>query len=196
MHHSTNRIGHTTAFVTPVVKHWLECEIVQWVHPMKDRSDDPSHHERTLLPRSYISLPKSQMHKLAVKQPHESLLILLRYRMNGHNARIFYCMGETSIVYITVVILLTPRKTGGCGGHTPNENELYVKIAMRSNPNYYLKKKRNYFLFFIFLKIYIFSFFTPTKKHAPLMFTEIYVADRFNNHSKKMYAHNKEHCIL
>ena len=23
---------------------------------MKDRSDDPSHHERTLLPRSYISL--------------------------------------------------------------------------------------------------------------------------------------------
>ena len=24
---------------------------------MKDRSDDPSHHERTLLPRSYISRP-------------------------------------------------------------------------------------------------------------------------------------------
>ena len=30
--------------------------IAQWVHPVKDRSDDPSHHERTLLPRSYISL--------------------------------------------------------------------------------------------------------------------------------------------
>ena len=28
-----------------------------WVHPMKDRSDDPSHHERMLLPQSYISLP-------------------------------------------------------------------------------------------------------------------------------------------
>ena len=28
-----------------------------WVHPMKDRSDDPSHHEQTLLPQSYISLP-------------------------------------------------------------------------------------------------------------------------------------------
>ena len=27
------------------------------VHSMKDRSDDPSHHERTLLSRSYISLP-------------------------------------------------------------------------------------------------------------------------------------------
>ena len=49
---------HTTAFVTPVVEHWLEREIAQWVHPMKDRSDVPSHHERTLLLRSYISIPK------------------------------------------------------------------------------------------------------------------------------------------
>ena len=56
MHHPTDRIAHTAAFVTPVVEHWLEREIAQWVHPMKDRSDDPSHHERTLLPRSYISL--------------------------------------------------------------------------------------------------------------------------------------------
>ena len=56
MHHPTDRIAHTTAFVTPVVEHWLEREIAQWVQPMKDRSDDPSHHERTLLPRSYILL--------------------------------------------------------------------------------------------------------------------------------------------
>ena len=47
---------NTYQFGTPVVEHWLEREIAQWVHPMKDRSDDPSHHERTLLPRSYISL--------------------------------------------------------------------------------------------------------------------------------------------
>ena len=43
-----DRITHTTAFVTPVVEHWLQREIAQWVHPMKDRSDDPSHHERTI----------------------------------------------------------------------------------------------------------------------------------------------------
>ena len=60
MHHPTDRIAHTTAFVTPVEENWLEREIAQWVHPMKDRSDDPSHHERTLLPRSYISLPVSR----------------------------------------------------------------------------------------------------------------------------------------
>ena len=48
MHHPTDRIAHTMAFVTPVVEHWLEREIAQWVHPMKDRSNDPSHHERTL----------------------------------------------------------------------------------------------------------------------------------------------------
>ena len=34
----------------------LEREIAQSVHPMKDRSDDPLHHERMLLPRSYVSL--------------------------------------------------------------------------------------------------------------------------------------------
>ena len=46
MHHPTDRITRTMAFVTPVMEHWLEREIGQWVHPMKDRSDDPSHHER------------------------------------------------------------------------------------------------------------------------------------------------------
>ena len=49
----TARITHTTAFVTPVVEHWLEREIAQWVHPMKDRSDDPSHHERTWSHRTH-----------------------------------------------------------------------------------------------------------------------------------------------
>ena len=44
MHHPTDRIAHTTAFITPVVEHWLERE------PMKDRSNDPSHHDRMLLP--------------------------------------------------------------------------------------------------------------------------------------------------
>ena len=48
MHHPTDRITHTAAFVTPVVEHWLEWEIAQWVHPMEDWSDDPLHHERTL----------------------------------------------------------------------------------------------------------------------------------------------------
>ena len=50
MHHPTDRMTHTTAFVTPVVEHWLQREIAQWVHPMKDRSDDPSHHELRLAP--------------------------------------------------------------------------------------------------------------------------------------------------
>ena len=52
MHHPIDRK------VTPVVEHWLEREIAQWVQPMKDRSDDPLHHEQMLLPQSYISLPK------------------------------------------------------------------------------------------------------------------------------------------
>ena len=66
MHYPTDRIAHITAFVTPVVEHWLEQEIAQWVHPLKDRSDDPSHHKRTLLPRSYIPFPPS--HKTLIEK--------------------------------------------------------------------------------------------------------------------------------
>ena len=51
-----DRTAHTTAFVTPVVEHWMEREIAQWVHSIEDRSDYPSHHEQTLLLWSYISL--------------------------------------------------------------------------------------------------------------------------------------------
>ena len=32
IHHPTDRIAHTTAFVTPVVELWVEQEIAQWVH--------------------------------------------------------------------------------------------------------------------------------------------------------------------
>ena len=44
-----DRIIHTTAFVTPVMEHWLEREIAQWAHPMKD--DRMTH--RTISERSY-----------------------------------------------------------------------------------------------------------------------------------------------
>ena len=52
MHHPTDRITHTTAFVIPVVEHWLEREIAQWVHPMKD---DPTTH-RTMSEHSTSEL--------------------------------------------------------------------------------------------------------------------------------------------
>ena len=32
MHHPTDMITHTMGFATPVVEHWLEREIDQWVH--------------------------------------------------------------------------------------------------------------------------------------------------------------------
>ena len=65
MHHPTDRITHT--FVTPVVEHWLDREIAQWVHPMKDWLYDPSHHERTLLPRSYIMLKSRSVSSITEK---------------------------------------------------------------------------------------------------------------------------------
>ena len=32
MYHHTDRIVHTTALVTPVVEHWQERELHQWVY--------------------------------------------------------------------------------------------------------------------------------------------------------------------
>ena len=36
MRYPTNRMLHTTAFATPVVEHWLEREIDQWVHQVSN----------------------------------------------------------------------------------------------------------------------------------------------------------------
>ena len=43
MHHPTERIIHTMAFVTPVLEHWLEQELGQLVH-----------HEQTCLPLRFF----------------------------------------------------------------------------------------------------------------------------------------------
>ena len=64
MHHPTDRITHTTAVVTPVVERWLEREIAQWIHPMKDLSDDPSHHELHLAPHLSNGAPKHMLFPL------------------------------------------------------------------------------------------------------------------------------------
>ena len=53
-------ITHTTAFVTPVVEHWLEREIAQWVHPMKDRSLT----HRTMSERSTSDLRPAPFEKI------------------------------------------------------------------------------------------------------------------------------------
>ena len=42
-----DRIAHTTAFVTPVVEHWLEREIAHWIH-----------HERSIRPELILMISK------------------------------------------------------------------------------------------------------------------------------------------
>ena len=54
MYHPTDRITHTTAFVTPVVEHWLEREIAQWMI-------DPTTH-RTMSERSTSELRPAPWH--------------------------------------------------------------------------------------------------------------------------------------
>ena len=57
MHHPTDRIAHTTAFVTPVVEHWLEREIARLYgvrHMVKDHSDSE---KENLLPPHRLLFP-------------------------------------------------------------------------------------------------------------------------------------------
>ena len=46
MHHTTDMITHTTAFVTPVVEHWLEQEIAQSGVTHREPKDRNSSKER------------------------------------------------------------------------------------------------------------------------------------------------------
>ena len=69
MQHHTNRITQITAFVTPVVRHWLEREIAQWVHhkgsirrptaPWADTLTTELH----LAPSTDVARPSEQMAK-------------------------------------------------------------------------------------------------------------------------------------
>ena len=104
MHHPTDKIADTTAYITPVVEHWLEREIAQWVHPMKDLSDDPSHHERTLLPRSYISLPELLMLKIISKLMSSS-------DTNGYHAYLGTVISENSEPWTVNLLLGETSKT-------------------------------------------------------------------------------------
>ena len=68
---------------------------------MKDRSDDPSHHERTLLPRSYISLPVN------------GKLYLKPFCKDNKGRKLSYCKGralwqyfvESTVIYIYIYSL-------------------------------------------------------------------------------------------
>ena len=73
MHHPTDMIIHTTAFVMPVVEHWLEREIAQWVHPMKDRSD--THH--TMSEHSYHRATSRSSHTEEHVQPSQTFKLIL-----------------------------------------------------------------------------------------------------------------------
>ena len=94
MHHPTDRITHTTAFVTPVVEHWLEREIAQWVHPMKDRSDDPSHHERTL----YL-WATSRSHSYMVSDIWLRTILIVRKETRCHHIGYSYQLTARVLLY-------------------------------------------------------------------------------------------------
>ena len=98
----------------PVVEHWLEREIAQWVHPMKDRPDDPSHNERTILPRSYISLLPYEINQRRSK-PNPQLKELQR---RGIIAKLVYEIKVNGRPYEPPPLVQQPGN--GATGSSPN----------------------------------------------------------------------------
>ena len=109
MHYPTDRITHTTAFVTPIMEHWLEWEIAQRVHPMKDRSDDPPHHERTLyLWATSRSLHSYRVSEIRNQQHHEMLDKIYHMQSSGTDfAWCVWCVGR----YWVQILVLVPTQS-------------------------------------------------------------------------------------
>ena len=118
-------------FVTPVVEHWLEREITQWVHLMKDRSDDPSHHERTLLPRSYISLP------ICMEVAQITHWVIVQYTLNPHWMK---CDRETS--YCKTMKITKKACVKAWFGRSRGYNSYHIVVlpVAEHNPMHYLVK--------------------------------------------------------
>ena len=131
MHHPTDRITHTTAFVTtPVVEHWLEREIAQWVHPMKDRSDDPLHHELHLA----HSTSRNGKYKLNITindddddDKKKRIRAILRMR------------GETRGIKMRTLLNISIFNTGSCLNKVLSLNLTFYKPGAKSNVTLFVK---------------------------------------------------------
>ena len=89
MHHPTDKIAHTTAFVTPVVEHWLKREIAQ------GRKNGV-----VALPQCTFSMGpfRMRMHNLVVKTGPKLISIgfVSRYQLQTRNE--ILCQSITIII--------------------------------------------------------------------------------------------------
>ena len=114
MHDPTFRIAHNTAFVTPVMEHWLEREIEHNGSTMKDQSDNPLHHERTLLPRSYIRLPRTKDVSSTANRSDNSVQWAKVINLAPGKVNVYFCLIE-SLEYIDIFFYICPFQSVSTG---------------------------------------------------------------------------------
>ena len=86
MHNPTDRIAHTTAFLTPVVEHWLEREIAQWVHHDGSiRRSITSERVAYVAAAGFLSLSEWSFtpYKLIIQTISDSNLLIYNYYLKG-----------------------------------------------------------------------------------------------------------------
>ena len=113
MHHPTDRIAHTTAFVTPVVEfviqvmeHWLERQIAQWVHH-EELIRRPITPWVDSLPHSYISLPITECIPRTVCLNRTSKVIFKK--LTTHSIHLYCWLYWQKIVLLKTKSVLTDR---------------------------------------------------------------------------------------
>ena len=79
MHHPTDRVAHTTAFITPVVEHWLEREIAPTTHRTMSERSYHGATSRSGTQRKGIALFSEGLNRFAITViRHETYVIIKR----------------------------------------------------------------------------------------------------------------------
>ena len=107
MHHPTDRIAYTMAFVQRAMEHWLECEIAHRVHH-EDRSDDPLLHEWMLYHEATHRSVTVGSHVLCITDANNEMFYLTTHSTHfiyGYMVSVMPTMTHTHVQNISTPLL-------------------------------------------------------------------------------------------
>ena len=98
MHHLTDRIIHTTAFVPPVVEHWLKREVTQWVQHEGSIRRPIAQCENTLTTELRLAPYTTGLHHVIVCAVLSFVFYYLPFRPGSKSETFFESCGIADLV--------------------------------------------------------------------------------------------------
>ena len=117
--HSTDRIAHTTAFVTPVVEHWLVREIAQWDHHEESIGRPIAPWANALTTELHLASTQARKHgTCCMHHPHaDRTQLWFQWRSRGYcrpgpniYGRPYWCSRNTFAIEIAAPVKVTPPR--------------------------------------------------------------------------------------